>query len=273
MDPQAFYDRFAVSTWLYVNHPLEEALRRIAGAGFRSVELWADGSHVDPRLGVDLGDLERLLGELKLGVHAVHTPFSGLRIAHPTLGDPEEWRRVVGASIRQAGMLGAAVAVVHPSSHREPLEPEQRQASWESARRLVADLVEIAEQAGVRVVLENMVGQGRWRVGLSLAELVEAFPDPRVGFCLDTGHSALNGLDPADEVRAAGSRLGSVHAANNDGKSDLHLLPNRGVIDWARVEAAFAEVGYAEPLVLETAGRGDPDAVLAELSALWRELP
>ena len=118
-----------------------------------------------------------------------------------------------------------------------------------------------------------MIGRGHWRAGLTIAELAAECSDARVGFCVDTGHSALNGLAPEDDVRAAGARLRSVHAANNDGQSDLHWEPTRGVIDWARVETALQEVGYEGRLVLETAGRGDPDGVLARLGQLWQALP
>lgn len=273
MDRQVFFDRYAISTWLFVNAPLEEALRKIAAAGFRWIELWGDGHHLDPRLPVDLAALSRLLADLGLRVHSVHTPFTGLNIGHPTLGDPAEWRAVVGRSLEQAAALGAGVAVVHPSAFREPVSPDLQPRSRDLTLAFVAELVEQADRLGLRIALENMIDYGFWRLGTSLAELAALFPDARIGFCLDTGHAAINGRDPVAEIQAAGDRLVSVHAANNDGQSDLHNPPTEGVVDWARVEAALQATGYGHRLVLETAGRGDPDAVLTRLSRLWQELP
>jgi sugar phosphate isomerase/epimerase len=263
-----FFDRYGVSTWLYANRPLEEALRGIAGAGFRWVEIWADGFHLDPRLGVDLSEVSRLVDTLGLRVHSVHTPFSGLNLGHPRLGDRAVWHELIGQSIRDAGRLGAEVAVVHPSGHRAALEPGEQEASLEAVRDLVAYLVEIGEGEGVRVALENMLDSGYWKIGLTLAQLAELFPDPRVGFCLDTGHAAVNGVDPATEVRATGGRLISIHAANNDGASDLHDPPNEGVVSWPLVEAALRRQGYPGRLVLEVAGHSDPDGMIARLSGL-----
>jgi sugar phosphate isomerase/epimerase len=273
LDSAAFFDRYAVSTWLYVSYPLDEALRRIGGAGFRWVEIWADGSHLDPRLGVDLGDLRRLLDDLGLRVYSVHTPFTRLDLGDPTQGDPAEWRRLLGASIEHAGALGAVAAVVHTSSYASALAPGLEAASRQSTRDLIADLVEVAQAHRTRVALENLPGRGFWRLGTSVVELAAEFPDPRIGFCLDTGHSAINGVDPVAEARAAGRRLLSLHAANNDGKSDLHYVPTEGVVDWGRLEEALAGMGYAGRLVLETAGHGDVDGALARLSKLWQELP
>ena len=272
MATDGFFDRYGVSTWLYANRPLEEALRGISSVGFRWIEIWADGSHLDPRLGVDLAEVARLVDSLGLRVHSVHTPFSGLNIGHPRLGDPALWRALIGQSIRDAGRLGAEVAVVHPSGHREPLAPEEQAASVDAVRGLVADLVEIADASGVRVALENMLDSGIWKVGKSLAELAGIFPDPRVGFCLDTGHAAVNGVDNAGEIRAAGARLVSIHAANNDGASDLHYPPTDGVVSWPAVEAALREIRYPGRLMLEVAGRGDPGGMIGRLAGLATEL-
>jgi sugar phosphate isomerase/epimerase len=267
-----FFDRYGVSTWLYANRPLDDSLRGIAGVGFRWVEIWADGFHIDPRLGVDLSEVARLVDSLGLRVHSVHTPFTGLNIGHPRLGDPALWRQLIGQSIRDAGRLGAEVAVVHPSGHREPVAPEDQPSSVEAIRSLVADLVEVADASGVRVALENMLHGGIWKVGKSLAELADLFPDPRVGFCLDTGHAAVNGVDNASEIRAAGSRLVSIHAANNDGASDLHYPPTQGVVSWPAVEAALREIRYPGRLMLEVAGRGDSDGMIVRLAGLADEV-
>jgi sugar phosphate isomerase/epimerase len=273
LDAETFFDRYAVSTWLYEDRLLDDALRQIAGAGFRWVETWANGRHLDPRLDVDPDGLRRLLEDLGLRVHSVHTPFSGLNLGHPTLGNRDEWRQVIGASIRQAGRLGARVAVVHPSGHDAALPPALQRLSRQVVRESLADLAEIAQEHGVRVAVENMLVDDYWRFGTSLAELCAELPDRRIGFCLDTGHAAVNGIDVASEVHAAGERLISVHAHSNDGKSDLHYPLMQGVVDWGRVVAALAEIGYPHRLVLETAGAGDPDGMLACLSTLWQEVP
>lgn len=272
MDPNTFFDRYAISTWLYKDYPLDESLRRIAGAGFRWVEIWADGCHLDPRLDPDLDAARRLLADLGLGAHSVHTPFSGLNIGHPKLGDPAVWSRLVGESIRGAGALGASACVVHVSSYQEALPDFLVPDAKAAVRDLVARLVEVAEAAGTRVALENMIARAYWRQGTTLAELAADFPDPRVGFCLDTGHAALNRASQTAEVNSAGERLISIHAANNDGNTDLHTPPTEGVIDWSEVTRALDGIGYKHHLALETHGRGDPDAVLARLARLHLEL-
>lgn len=160
---------------------------------------------------------------------------------------------------------GAACAHARCSCSLQPL-------SRQAVQELLADLAEIGAASGTRVAVENMLVGDMWRFGTSLAELCAALPDQRIGLCLDTGHAAVNGLDVAREVHAAGQRIISIHAHSNDGKRDLHQPPTDGVVDWGRVVAALAEIGYARRLVLEIAGQGDPDHILTRLSALWQEL-
>jgi len=217
--------------------------------------------------------LRRRLDELGLGIHALHTPFNGLHLAHPMRNDAALSRRLIAASIRQAAALGAGLVVVHPSSDPEEFGPELRPVSRQLAQDLVADMVEVAEECGTRVALENNVDRGYWRYGTSLAQLAEDFPDPRIGFCLDVGHAILNGAGPLEEARAAGDRLISIHVASNDGGDDAHYPPDQGLLDWPYTAARLDDLGYRGRFVLETAAHGDADAMLARLSRLWQELP
>ena len=96
----------------------------------------------------------------------------------------------------------------------------------------------------------------------------QAFPDPDIGFCLDTGHAVLSGLDLEAKIRAAGGRLLSTHIASNDGLSDRHWLPTLGLLDWEAARRCLLEGGYTGRYVLEVLGGDDPDGVLRQAVAL-----
>lgn len=274
LDRDAYFETFALSTRLYLRDGLDVALRRIAAAGFRWVELWADGCHLDPRQDLDVPAAARLMRDLGIRAHSVHTPFGGLYLGHPARCDRSAAYALIAGAMERAAELGARVAVVHPNSYEGPLEPELHDASRAAAHEIVARAAAAAERLGMRVAVENMVGVGYWRYGVTIAELARDLADRRVGFCLDVGHASVQGLDIPGQVRAAGDRLASLHVHDNDGRADRHLPPLRGVIDWAALDAALAAAGYAGRRVLEIAYReGEEDALLAEAAALWRRLP
>ncbi len=63
----------------------------------------------------------------------------------------------------------------------------------------------------------------------------------RAGICLDVGHANVLGLDIASFIKAAGDKLIATHIHDNNGISDLHLLPGLGTIRWEEVMKAFKE--------------------------------
>ncbi len=272
MNRDQFFGRYGLSTWLYKNRSLEEALTRIAAAGFRQVEIWAWGAHLDPRLRPDLAQAKALVSRLGLRVHTLHAPSErALRIGDPNPSLRPGWMEAVGPCLEYAAELGARGVVVHVSTLGEALEPPAYAEGCRAVVEFVHQLRDRGRALGVRIILENMVDYGWPRFGTTLEELAGVFPEPDLGFCLDTGHAALNRRPIAREVAAAGSRLLSTHCSNNDGQKDDHNPPIQGVLDWGEVVAALDGVGYRYPLIMEIAGGEDPDAVLESLAGMWRE--
>ena len=271
MDPETYFERYGLSSWLYLHHSLEEALPRIARAGFRQVELWADQTHLDPRANPDLPAIEALLRRLGLEVHSVHLPFSGLDLGSPDESGLDGWLRLTGTALEYCAQLGGRVAVLHASGGKSALEGEALDRSRRLSAAFVRGAQALAGRLGIRLALENLLRE--WsQCGRSLAELAQTFPDDEIGFCLDTGHALVNGLDVAAEVRAAGSRLVAIHADDNDGREDRHLPPTRGVLDWQEVERCLATAGFDGCRMLEVYGGDDPDQVLQELATLWQRI-
>lgn len=269
MDRDSYFELYGVSTWLYAKRSLEEALTKIARAGFRQVELWAEGSHLDPRVAPDVETLDAQLKNLDLQVHSVHLPFAGMGKGPTDLSPTDYWLDLSCTTLEYCARLGGRVAVVHVRGPEHEASPEDDATG---AVAMVQKLKLTADRLGVRLALENMLRLGQRKFDLSLGELTHIFPDQTIGFCLDTGHAAVNGVDVLAELQGAGPRLLSVHANNNDGHSDLHASPVNGVLDWSAVEEGFRAIGYEGPRILEVSGWDtDPDDVLRELQELWRQ--
>jgi sugar phosphate isomerase/epimerase len=73
--------------------------------------------------------------------------------------------------------------------------------------------------------------------------------DPRIGLCIDVGHTARAGTDPAEAMRSYKARLydchfkdvGDIHGKN--GKSEVEV--GRGVLDIPAMLRALLEINYA----------------------------
>ena len=82
-----------------------------------------------------------------------------------------------------------------------------------------------------------------------------------IGVCLDYGHAFLMG-DLVDAIETVSGHLVTTHVHDNEGKTDAHLVPFDGGIDWAAAMIATQKVGYDGTLLLELANLENPRSVL-----------
>jgi sugar phosphate isomerase/epimerase len=98
----------------------------------------------------------------------------------------------------------------------------------------------------------------------SLVTLLERdLETPHAGVCMDFGHAFLGG-DVADAIEAAAEHLIATHVHDNHGRSDDHLVPYQGAIDWDAALVTMQKIGYEGTYLLELANTGSTAAVLEE---------
>src|SRR4030065_13482 len=76
----------------------------------------------------------------------------------------------------------------------------------------------------------------------------------------ETGCAPVGG-DVGNALRESAPRLIHVHASDNHGDEDDHLVPGRGGIPWKEVYALLREIGFPGPFTGElrdTTGGDDP---------------
>lgn len=76
--------------------------------------------------------------------------------------------------------------------------------------------------------------------------IIEKVGSDKLGICLDTGHLNVSKADSQrDFILKAGEHLKALHLHDNDGKSDLHVLPyGRGEVDFFEIVHALREIDY-----------------------------
>lgn len=155
--------------------------------------------------------------------------------------------------------LGCRDMVIHPIMPFGDWQDPYPEAFMEMNLEFFGRLTEEAKKAGVVIDFENMP-----MPALSLAtpsqilDFVKTIDSPNFRVCLDTGHCAVTKNDPADAVRMIGREyLRVLHVHDNDGRGDLHWLPETGVIDWRAFSDALHEIGFEGVFSLETDVKSD----------------
>jgi sugar phosphate isomerase/epimerase len=253
----------SLSTHLFAFHDLDEAILPLFPRyGFSLAEIWAMPPHF-PSSDMPAAD-----------AIARRMPSSAIRKKDRwySLSSVDEAHRLVSvaATARAAGWLGrngGGTVVLHTSFPAGQWYPHRWGAFLSSMNELLD-----AVPAGVRFAIENTpVDSGQ--VGVIL-DLVDRYPANRVGVCLDLGHAHIE-ENALSAVRAAGPRLIHVHASDNRGEKDEHLVPGKGTIPWDGVTAALRETGFDGPFTVElrdyTRGEApaykDFDRILSECRA------
>jgi sugar phosphate isomerase/epimerase len=127
-------------------------------------------------------------------------------------------------------------------------------------RRSLAVLAEASLAAGVSLALEVIPNDlatpealADWLTGdLELGD---------AGACLDVGHAHLVGGAP-EAAEVLSGHIITTHIHDNAGRSDDHLVPFAGTIDWPATLMALSKVGYAGPLMFELPDHGDAERTL-----------
>ena len=274
--------RFSIATSMWGEAPtttLAAVLAEVTAANFDTIELWPP---LCPLISDDMRSNARSALELaKVRPATMHAPLT------PTvnLAAVDEFERrlsvyEVAAWLAPYADLGGDVVVTHLTGYAFSGEGSTAiniEAAIDAARRSLDELYAIADRLGLRIACENLMERGTPRP-LCRVEQLRAFIDPypaTVGICLDTGHAAVNGLNPASEARAAGERLIATHLQDTDGLDDRHWAPGAGRIDWDELVSTLRKIDYTGLWTFELSSRDSAPASVAgaakQVALVWRD--
>ena len=251
---------FAVSTHLYHGHRLNrDHLREIGSAGFDAVELFATRTHFDYHSDISVADLQGWLADARLELASVHAPVAEsfaagrwgapLNMASADAATRERALEEATRALHLGRRLPFQALVVHAGVPRAQQAPGVN--SRDAARRSIEALAAIGKPLGVTIAVE-LIPNELSKAG-SLVHFVEDVLDAgAASICLDLGHAHLDG-EVVDAIETVAEHIALVHAHDNRGRNDDHLLPFDGTIDWAGALTALQKVGYDGTVVLEPA--------------------
>ena len=200
-------------------------------------------------------DLGRMVEDAGLFIGQCHTALCQA---------PEQWDRVIEVTKKTlpfAAKMKARFPIVHPIcplTVNDPLIHAAAEEIFDRNRNMFQQLVPIAEDLGMNILIENLFADGPCRDAVpcwstyaaELNQLMDSFPGLYI--CLDSGHAAITGQEPADLVYQLGSRIKALHLHGNDRIQDLHLTPfETADMGWKSFCTALKDIGYEGTINLE----------------------
>lgn len=161
-------------------------------------------------------------------------------------------------SLECCSLLGIPHMVVHPI-HNIPGIHSYNDL-WNINLEYFNLLLPYAKEFNVKLALENMFRYDKKRGTLTGSFLsnseeyirfYEALNDPFILCLVDTGHCTFTDETPGDMIRKLANRVKGLHINDNLFRTDDHLVPGAGLIDWNDVMKALAEINYTGDMTLE----------------------
>ena len=193
------------------------------------------------------------------------------------------WNEVAPKSMEICRFLECPNIVIHGFKLSRFWGTEE--AEWQKTHEFLDTILPMAKEYGITVCMENLYESVGWHIvegpGCDVRKNVERidcinaeYGAEVLGFCFDTGHANLVGLDFEKFITTLGSRLKVLHIHDNDGVGDLHQIPytftktreNKSSTDWEGFVRGMREIHFDGVLSFETAPvlKAFPDALKFE---------
>lgn len=276
---------FGAAIWPFQwSPPYEQGIKRIAGLGFKGVELigWTRDILDNYYTPAKIAELRTVMaGEgIKLTEFVSSPP--GVADRDPALraSAVDHFKRTVEvAKALGTDMVNSVIATPFGLDMPRSLEMPQSQElsptipvglDWDAGYAWYVDSLQKccahAEANGVRWALESH--PHRWATtGTSILRLLEKVGSPALGVNVDPSHLFPCGDIPQVTILQLGKKVFHTHFSDNDGSTNAHWRPGKGKIDWTAVLLALKEVGYDDVISIELedvpgrSNRVDPTAL------------
>jgi inosose dehydratase len=191
-------------------YPYSRVLDEMARAGYTGTELGPYGY-----LPAQPGQLEEELKKRRLGLCSAFVAMHlGERSRH------EAGFEQVARTSELISRLGAKILVLSDeiTAERNAVAGRREEANrlswseaqWQEAQRAIAGVIELCHGRGLAVSFHHHVGT-HVETPEEITRLLDTITDPALGLCLDTGHCAYGGGDPAAVVEKYGARITCLH--------------------------------------------------------------
>lgn len=264
----------------------EEGFFKMKQAGFTCADFSLNGyltntalyqQHLNSFFDQSVEELEQYFAPHRLGAERAGIKINQMHMPYPNYvpGGSQELndylRNVVAPkSLGVCAYFGCPYIVVHSFKLARFLGSEEEE--WRVMEQFLDFLAPRAKEMGITICIENLydsigghIVEGPCCDARKAAQRIDRINDRYceevLGFCFDTGHANLVGIDFEGFMTTLGHRLKVLHIHDNDGIADLHQIPftfsrnreNRASTDWEGFVRGLKGSGFSGTLSFETA--------------------
>ena len=220
----------------------------------------------DPWLGLKMGIATYTFWKLKTdeaiaAIKRLDLHYCSIKDAHLALKSTREERQAVARKFKEAGITPLSCGNISPGKDEAAIREKFEYAKDAGIPTIVCSpekatipiLDKLVKEYDIKIAIHNHGPEDKvWPSPFDAWEGVQSF-DPRLGLCIDVGHTARCGVDPVDAIRKCAARVHDIHIkdiADTSPKSKPVEL-GRGVLDLRGILQALLDIKFAGHLGLE----------------------
>ncbi len=231
--------KIGVATYTFREWPIEETIKGIQRSGLKYISIKNVKNHIDPSY-----KSEERKQRLQMFIKAGLIPLS---VGNISMRDSN---RDIRKSFEFAKDLGVPTIVCAPRRDAIPL------------------LDQLVKEHDIKLAIHNHgpEDEGLFPSPYDAMDLVAKY-DQRIGLCIDVGHTARAGVDPAEAIIKCKDRLYDVHMKDISelGDSNKPIESGRGILNTKSILTALLKINYQGLVGFEYEKDGkDPLPGLAE---------
>jgi sugar phosphate isomerase/epimerase len=220
----------------------------------------------DPWLGLKIGVASYTFSRLPLdvtiqGIKRVGVHYVSIKEAHLPLKSTAEERKAVAAKFREAKLTPLSCGNIGMRGGESELRNAFEYARdagiptivCAPTRENLPALDRLVKEFNIKLAIHNHGPEDKiFASPLDVWKAVEGL-DERIGLCIDVGHTARAGVDPASAIRTCAARLYDVHMKDLVSREPRAKVieVGRGVLDIRGILQALREVGFGGHVGLE----------------------
>jgi len=220
----------------------------------------------DPWQGLKVGIATYTFSKLPLeaaiqAIRRVGVGYASIKDAHLSLKSNAEQRRAVAAKFKAAGITPLSCGVITLSDDEAEIRNAFEYARdaglptivGKPTRKSLPVLDRMVKEFDIKFAIHNHGPEDKvWPSPYDAWEAIQPF-DPRIGVCIDVGHTARAGVDPSEAIRKCSARLHDLHIKDIEAPSGRSrpVEVGRGILDVPGMLRALLEIKYAHHVGLE----------------------
>lgn len=220
----------------------------------------------DPWLGLKMGIATYTFSKLKQdaaieGIKRVDLHYCSIKDAHLPLKSTREERQAAAKKFLDAGITPLSCGNIKPGTDEATIRPMFEYAKdagiptivCSPDRAIVPILDKLVKEYDIKIAIHNHGPEDKiWPSPYDAYEAVQSF-DPRLGLCIDVGHTARCGVDPIEAIRKCTSRVHDIHIKDiaDAGAKSKPVELGRGVLDLRGILKALLDTKFAGHVGLE----------------------